>query len=64
MIDLATEFLNFVKFDQSVFEFDYLALRKSLSHFHILRFISFVINGRINGRNVFRFSSSVWDIII
>ena len=46
MIDLAKEFLNFIKFDQSVFEFDFLALRKSLSRFPMLRFISFVINGR------------------
>ena len=59
MIDLATEFLNFLKFDQSVFEFDFLALRKSLSRFLILRFISFVIHS-----SVFRFSSSVGDIII
>ena len=48
MIDLATEFLNFIKFDQSVFEFDFLALRKSLSRFLILRFISFAIHGRLS----------------
>ena len=42
MIDLATEFINFLKFDQSVFEFDFLALRKSQSRLIILRFISFV----------------------
>ena len=47
MIDLATEFLNFLKFDQSVFEFDFLALRKSLSRYLILRFISFVIHVRL-----------------
>ena len=47
MIDLATEFLNFLTFDQSVFEFDFLDLRKNLSRFIILRFISFVIYGRL-----------------
>ena len=47
MIDLETEFLNFLKFDQSVFEFDFIALRKSLSRFLILPFISFVIHGRV-----------------
>ena len=47
MIDLVTEFLNFLIFDQSVFEFDFLALRKSLSRFLILCFISFVIHGRL-----------------
>ena len=47
MIDLATEFLNFLWFDQSVFEFDFLALRKSLSRFLILRLVSFVIHGRL-----------------
>ena len=45
MNDLATEFLNFLKFYQLVFEFDFLALRNSLSRFLILRFISFVIHG-------------------
>ena len=47
MIDLATEFLYFLKFDQSVFEFDILALRKSLSRFLILHFISCVIHSRL-----------------
>ena len=47
MIDLATEFQNFLKFDQSVFEFYFLALIKSLSRFIILSFISFVIHGRL-----------------
>ena len=47
MIDLTAEFLNFLRFDQSVFEFDFLALRKILSRFLILRFISFVIHGRL-----------------
>ena len=47
MVDLATEFLNFLTFDQSVFEFDFLSLRKSLSRFLILRFILFVIHGRL-----------------
>ena len=47
MVDLATEFLNFQKFEQSVFECDFLALGKSLSHFLILRFISFAIHGRL-----------------
>ena len=47
MINLATEFLNFQKFNQSVFEFDFLALRKSLSRFLILRFTSFAIHGRL-----------------
>ena len=31
MINLATEFQNFLKFEQLVFEFDSLALRKSIS---------------------------------
>ena len=51
MIDIVTEFLNFLRFEQSVFEldfvFDFLALRKSLSRFFILCFISFVIHGRL-----------------
>ena len=47
MIDLAMEFLNLLRFDQSEFEFDFLALRKSIYHFLILRFISFVIHGRL-----------------
>ena len=47
MIDLVTEFLNFLKCDQSVFEIDFLTLRKSLSRFLILRLISFVIHGRL-----------------
>ena len=47
MIDLTTEFLNFLKIDQSVFEFDFIALRISLSRFLKLRFISFVIHGRL-----------------
>ena len=40
VINLATEFLNFLRFDQSVFEFDFLDLRKNLSRSLILRFIS------------------------
>ena len=44
MIDLATELQNFLTFDQSVFEFDFLA-QSSLSCFLILHFISFVIHG-------------------
>ena len=59
MIDLATEFLNSLKVDQSVLEFDFLALGKSLSHFLILRFISFVIHRRLS-----RFNSFVGDIVI
>ena len=47
MIDLATEFLNFLKFDQSVLEFDFLAQRKGISRFFIPHFISFVIYGRL-----------------
>ena len=47
MIDLATEFLNYKKYDQSVFEFDFMALRISLCGFLMLRFISFVIYGRL-----------------
>ena len=30
MIDLATELLNFLKFDESVFEFNFLTKKKSL----------------------------------
>ena len=44
MINLATHFLIF---DHSAFEFDFLALRKSLSRFLLLHFISFVIHGRL-----------------
>ena len=40
VINLATEFLNFLRFDQSVFEFDFLDLRKNLSRSLILHFIS------------------------
>ena len=47
MIDLATEFICFLKFYQSVFEYEFLALIKSLSRFLILCFISFVIHGRL-----------------
>ena len=47
MINLPTEFLNFLKFDQSVLEFDFLALINSLFRFLIQRFISFVIHGRL-----------------
>ena len=45
--NLATEFQNFLKFDQSVLEFDFRALRKSRSRFFMQRFISFVIHGRL-----------------
>ena len=59
MIDLSTDLINFPKFDQSVLEFYFLALGKSLIRFLILHFISFVINCRLS-----RFSNSVGDIII
>ena len=52
MIDLATEVLNLLIFDQSVLEFDFATLRMSLSRFHILRFISFVIHGNNCGNVV------------
>ena len=47
MIDLATGFLNFLRFYQSVFEFDFLDLRKSPSRFFMQHFISFVADGRL-----------------
>ena len=47
VIKLATEFLNFPKFDQTVMQFDFLALINSLFRFFTLRFISFVIRGRL-----------------
>ena len=47
VINLATDFLNFLKFDQSVFQFDFRALRKSISRFLILCFVSLIIHGRL-----------------
>ena len=57
MIDLATEFLNFLKFDQSVFEFDFLDLRISFSH---TAFYFICCPWQI----VSRFSSYVGDIVM
>ena len=47
MIDLSTEIPNSLNFNQSVLEFDFLALGICLSRFLMLRFISFAIHGRL-----------------
>ena len=47
VINLAKEIQHFLKFDQSVFEFDFQALGECLSCFFILRFVSLVIYDRL-----------------
>ena len=59
MIDLSTEFLNFLQYDQSVFEFDFIALKKSIPFSHAaFYFICYP------WQIVSRFSSSVGDMVI